>query len=94
MPWLTCRTAANFVASYRARHSLESPDENTRLLVHGENDSVFLIPAVKRNGKWVLDGNAGADELVYRRVGENELGAINVLRGYVDAQNEYAASRP
>lgn len=82
----------DFVASYRARHSLESPDENTRLLVHGENDSVFLIPAVKRNGKWLLDGNAGADELVYRRVGANELGAINVLRGYVDAQNEYAAN--
>jgi hypothetical protein len=80
-----------FVASYRARHSLESPDENTRLLVHGDKDSVFPIPAVKRNGMWVLDGEAGADELVYRRVGENELGAINVLRGYVDAQQEYAA---
>jgi Protein of unknown function (DUF2950) len=82
---------AGFVASYRAKHSLESPDENTRLLVHGEKDSVFPIPAVRRNGMWVLDGEAGADELVYRRVGENELGAISVLRGFVDAQQEYAA---
>jgi hypothetical protein len=81
----------HFVASYRTRHSLESPDENTRLLVHGENDSVFPIPAVKRDGLWVLDGEAGADELVYRRVGENELGAINVLKGFVQAQQEYAA---
>ena len=81
----------NFVASYRAKHSLESPDENTRLLVHGEKDSVFPIPAVKRDGMWILDGEAGADELVYRRVGENELGAISVLRGFVQAQQEYAA---
>jgi hypothetical protein len=82
----------NFVAAYRARHSLESPDENTRTLVYGEGDAVLPIPAVKRDGKWILDGNAGADELVYRRVGGNELGAINVLHGYVEAQQEYAAS--
>jgi hypothetical protein len=82
---------AVFVTAYREKHSLDSPDENTRLLVFGQNDSVGPIPAVKRNGKWVLDGNAGADELVYRRVGANELGAIGVMQGYVDAQNEYAA---
>ncbi|MEO8307020.1 MAG: DUF2950 family protein [Pseudomonadota bacterium] len=40
----------------------------------------------------MLDGDAGADELVYRRVGANELGAIGVMQGYVDAQNEYAAT--
>jgi Protein of unknown function (DUF2950) len=82
---------AAFVTAYRDRHSLESPDDNTRTLVFGNNDSVSPIPAVKRNGKWFLDGNAGADELVYRRVGANELGAIGVMKGYVDAQNEYAA---
>jgi hypothetical protein len=82
---------ATFVTAYRDRHSLESPDANTRTLIVGNNDSVFPIPAVKRDGKWILDGNAGADELVYRRVGANELGAIGVMQGYVDAQNEYAA---
>lgn len=82
---------AVFVTAYRDKHSMESPDENTRLLVYGANDSVAPIPAVKRNGQWVLDGDAGADELVYRRVGANELGAIGVMHGFVDAQNEYAA---
>ncbi len=56
------------------------PTKTRALLVVGDNDSVFPIPAVKRDGKWVLDGNAGADELVYRRVGANELGAIGVMR--------------
>jgi hypothetical protein len=77
--------------AYKAKHH-ESPDENTRTLITGENDAVFPIPAVKRNGKWVLDGEAGADELVYRRVGANELGAINVMHAYVQMQQEYAAN--
>ena len=42
--------------------------------------------------KWYLDGAEGADEIVYRRIGRNELGAIAVCRGYVDAQYEYAAA--
>ncbi len=49
------------------------------------------IPLVKRDGKWVFDGAAGADEVIYRRVGENELGAIDVMYGYVNAQNAYAS---
>ena len=44
-----------------------------------------------RGGRWILDGEAGADELVYRRIGANELGAIAVARGFVEAQREYAA---
>ena len=46
---------------------------------------------MQRDGRWVWDGAAGADEVVYRRVGENELGAIDVMYGYVNAQNAYAA---
>jgi Protein of unknown function (DUF2950) len=83
---------ADFVAAYKAKHALESPDANTRTLVYGDEDSSLPIPAVKRDSGWMLDGNAGADEMVYRRVGENELGAIAVMRGYVDAQKEYAAN--
>jgi hypothetical protein len=49
------------------------------------------IPIVKRDGKWAFDGEAGIDELIYRRVGANELGAIDVCRGYVAAQVEYAS---
>ncbi len=82
---------ADFVARYKAGHSLQEDGADRQILVTGENDWQFPIPAVKKDGKWMLDGAAGADELVYRRVGENELGAIAVAYGFVDAQNEYAA---
>jgi Protein of unknown function (DUF2950) len=82
---------ADFVAMYKAGHSLQEDGADRSILVTGENDWQFPIPAVRKDGKWSLDGAAGADELIYRRVGENELGAIAVARGFVDAQNEYAA---
>jgi hypothetical protein len=50
------------------------------------------VPLVKRDGKWSFDGEAGVDELIYRRVGANELGAIDVSRGFVSAQLEYASA--
>lgn len=81
-----------FIAAYRTRHSLEADGDSRRTLLVGDDDWPFLIPAIRRDGKWVLDGEAGADELVYRRVGENELGAIAVARGFVEAQQEYAAT--
>jgi len=59
--------------------------------VVGEQDWPLPIPIVKRDGKWVFDGEAGVDELIYRRVGANELGAIAVCRGFVAAQLEYAS---
>ena len=49
------------------------------------------IPLVKKQGKWSFDGAAGAQELVYRRIGGNELGAISVANGFVAAQMEYAS---
>jgi hypothetical protein len=82
---------AAFVAMYKAGHSLQEDGADRQILVSSEDGWQFPIPAVKKDGKWMLDGAAGADELVYRRVGENELGAIAVARGFVDAQNEYAA---
>lgn len=80
-----------FLAAYAEKHSLQAQGDGTQVLVIGENDWPFPIPLVEHKGKWHLDGNAGADELVYRRVGRNELGAIAVSRGFVAAQQEYAA---
>ena len=82
---------ADFVASFDAKNSLVADGEDGRTLVIGEDDWPFPIPVKKAGGKWVLDGEAGADELVYRRIGSNELGAIAVMRGFVDAQEEYAS---
>jgi len=81
---------AGFVAAYQLKHSLVAEGADKMTLVTGENDWAMPIPIVKRDGKWYLDGAAGADELTYRRVGANELGAIDVCRGYVQAQFDYA----
>ncbi|MFO1405917.1 MAG: DUF2950 domain-containing protein [Steroidobacteraceae bacterium] len=80
-----------FLAAYAAKHSLEAQGDGTQVLVIGENDWPFPIPVVEHKGKWHLDGNAGADELIYRRIGHNELGAIAVCRGFVGAQKDYAS---
>lgn len=80
-----------FVADYRAKHSIRDEGPDRRVLLVGSEDWPLPIPAVQRDGKWVLDGEEGADELIYRRIGANELGAIAVARGFVEAQKEYAA---
>ncbi len=51
----------------------------------------FPIPLVKQNGRWFFDTMAGAEEILNRRIGMDELGAIDVCEGYVDAQREYAS---
>jgi hypothetical protein len=81
---------ADFLASYKARNSLAA-DGDKMLLTVGDNEWPMPIPLVQRDGKWVWDGAAGADEVIYRRVGENELGAIDVMYGYVNAQDTYAS---
>lgn len=81
----------NFLKSYDEKHSLVPEGDDKVTLQVGTEDWPLPIPVVKRDGKWYLDGAEGADEIVYRRVGNNELGAIAVCRGYVDAQLEYAS---
>lgn len=80
-----------FLAAYREKHELVPDGDDRQVLVIGAEDWPVPIPAVRKEGRWRLDGAAGADELIYRRVGANELGAIAVARGFVDAQREYAA---
>ena len=79
-----------FLAAYKAKHALKADGERKTLVI-GTDDWPFPIPVAKQGDKWYLDTAAGADELIYRRIGENELGAIAVSRGYVDAQKEYAS---
>ena len=81
---------ADFLASYKAKNTLAADGDKMTLTV-GDNEWPMPIPLVQRDGKWVWDGAAGADEVIYRRVGENELGAIDVMYGYVNAQNAYAS---
>jgi len=82
---------ADFLARYGAKHGLVDEGADRKVLVTGEDEWPMPVPLVKRDGKWSFDGEAGVDELIYRRVGANELGAIDVCRGYVSAQLEYGS---
>ncbi|MEG3024456.1 MAG: DUF2950 domain-containing protein [Aeromonas sp.] len=82
---------AAFVASFKSKHQLVAEGKDKMILVVGESDWPLPIPLVTADGNWYLDGAAGAKEIVYRRIGRNELGAIAVCRGFIDAQLEYAA---
>lgn len=66
-----------------------NPDRAT--LSIGPQDWPFPVPLVRRNGKWYFDSAAGRTEILAHRVGENEVNAVEVCRGYVEAQMEYAA---
>jgi hypothetical protein len=81
----------DFLAAYQAKNSLAAAGSDTMILTTGQDDWPMPIPIVKRDGRWVFDGAAGIDEMIYRRVGANELGAIDVCRGFVNAQFDYAA---
>lgn len=64
-------------------------DDNISLQI-GVDAWPFPIPLVNQNGQWFFDTLAGKQEILNRRIGMDELGAIAVCRGYVDAQREYA----
>jgi hypothetical protein len=81
----------SFVKAYKTKHALVEPDEKTRVLQIGAYSWEMPIPIVDDGGKWRFDTAAGKDELLYRRIGHNELGAIAACRGYIDAQKDYAA---
>jgi hypothetical protein len=84
--------ATEFAAKGRAKNSI-SLDERTgarAFLLVGDEDWPFPVPLVKRGGKWFFDSKAGRQELLFRRIGANELDAIEVCRGFVEAQHEYA----
>jgi len=59
-------------------------------VIVGNDDWPLPIPIVMRNGKWYFDAKAGRDEILQRRIGSNELDAITICRGFVEAQEEYA----
>jgi Protein of unknown function (DUF2950) len=63
---------------------------NLATIIVGEEDWPFPVPLVKKNGKWFFDSKVGRRNILYRRIGANELDAIQVCRGYVDAQREYS----
>jgi len=81
-----------FVKRYQVKHQLVSGGGNNLMLEVGEDDWPLPIPLAKRDGRWYFDGAAGAEAIVRQRIGANELRTIDVMRGFVVAQKEYAAT--
>lgn len=86
------RGMQGFVKAYKARHVLVEQDAKTQILQVGTKDWPLPIPIVNDGGKWRFATAAGKEELLYRRIGHNELGAIAACRGFIDAQKDYAAA--
>ena len=82
----------NFLTRYQAHHELVAGSPNDLVLLVGEDLWPLPIPLVRSADRWSFDGAAGAQELVLRRIGANELNTIDVMRGYVAAQEDYAAA--
>src|SRR5688572_2109323 len=83
---------SEFVAKADEKTSISvAPGTGTRaFLLVGDGDWPFPIPIVKRGARWSFDAEAGRQEIRNRRIGRNELDAIQIARGYVEAQHEYA----
>jgi hypothetical protein len=84
-------SAAAFAAEAHEAMSLKSSNSARFLLLVGSQQWPLPIPVVNRKGKWYFDAHAGRDEILFRRIGANELDAIQLCLGYMEAQVEYAA---
>lgn len=80
-----------FAAAYDKLHDIERQGDDKAVLVIGEEHWPLAIPIVRQGQAWRFDTKAGAAEILARRIGRNELNAIEVCRAYVDAQREYAS---
>jgi Protein of unknown function (DUF2950) len=78
------------VEAYDAKHQVVMEGADKAALVIGDEDWPFPIPLVRTSGGWQFDTAAGRDEILYRRIGRNELRSIQTCLAYVDAQQEYA----
>src|ERR1700741_1813889 len=87
--------AVAFAAKAHEKNSVvidpKNPDRAT--LVVGNDDWPLPIPIVKRNGAWLFDTTAGRQEILYRRIGSNELDAIEICRNYVEAPPQNAMEK-
>jgi len=85
--------AASFAAKAEEKHLVNMDPKNKAraVLSVGSNDWPFPVPIVRRGSKWFFDSKQGHDEILFRRIGTNELDAIQICRGFVVAQKEYAS---
>ena len=94
-PVLDKTRATEFANKAKEKTSVEVDKKNPNhaILLVGSDEFPLPIPIVKQKGKWFFDTKVGREEILNRRVGENELNAIEICRGFVDAQHEYAMDK-
>jgi hypothetical protein len=82
-----------FAAEARQKDSvvIDPKKPNRAFIVVGLTQWPLPVPLIEKGGRWYFDSKAGRKEILYRRIGANELDAIQVCRGYVQAQEEYAS---
>jgi len=81
-----------FAAQAQTKTNVSLPSKTARIAILqiGEDNWPFAVPIVKVGSRWAFDTKEGRRELLYRRIGGNELTAIEICRGYVEAQHDYA----
>jgi hypothetical protein len=88
------KRAADFAAEARIKHRVElDSTRKVATLSVGPSDWPVPMPIVKDDNTWRFDSKAGAEEVLLRRIGQNELDAIQVCDGFVEAQRQYARTR-
>jgi hypothetical protein len=87
--------ATEFAAKAKEKHSIEADPKNANsaTLIVGNDDWPLPIPIVKKSGKWYFDTKTGREVILLRRIGANELDALEICRGFVEAQHDYAADK-
>ncbi len=85
------QSRANFVERYREMHRLVKEPDGTTTLYIGAKNWPTPIPLVKNSNSWYFDTQAGKQEILYRRIGRNEMSTIRVCEELVAAQKEYSA---
>jgi hypothetical protein len=78
-----------FISAYDQKNTLAKEGDKMVLTV-GDKDWPFPIPLVKKGDQWIFDTKAGKEEILNRRIGQNELDTIQTMLAVVDAQREYA----
>jgi len=85
--------AAAFTAKANEKNvvTIDAKNKTRAILSVGNDDWPFPVPIIKQSGKWRFNPKEGRDEILFRRIGANELDAIQICRGFVEAQKEYAS---
>ncbi len=85
---------ANFRVKYEEMHRFVTEPNGTVTLVIGAENWPLPIPLVNKNGAWYFDTKAGKNEILFRRIGKNEISAIQACADLVDAENIYFEKAP